>query len=437
MLCPTRIRVFEMKDWGSNMILETIKKVGSNKWVGIAAATLVGCACGYLLHVILTAKELDEPKELPDVNDIISVIDFEMEKGTLYTGQILQGRRHGWGVLKTATNNLYEGVWTQNRLPYGTMKIWNTDKQQYTKIWEGGLNQDFEAHGFGKMIYGCDSDSVYIGNYKHNYRDGLGRIWNGDRQHFCRWKGGLKVEDDRLYTTGDSVYGVDVSKWQEGINWDELAIFCDRQGLVYTVKTDSTIYVHPVDFVFIKATQGTDIQDPFYLSHVQQARKHYIKMGSYHVLVLEPTKESIKAQIENFTRHLQMEKHDLPPMLDLEKDKLEKWQKELRMSDDEVQDYILQWLEGFEEATGMKPIIYGSENYWDEHLKKREFEDYTHWIAHYPKDDSLKNNKKAVVRPKRQAWTFWQMTEKAFAGGVNIDIDKFNGSYKEFKLKYE
>jgi GH25 family lysozyme M1 (1,4-beta-N-acetylmuramidase) len=85
----------------------------------------------------------------------------------------------------------------------------------------------------------------------------------------------------------------------------------------------------------------------------------------------------------------------------------------------------------------MKPIIYGSENYWDEHLKKREFEDYTHWIAHYPKDDSLKNNKKAVVRPKRQAWTFWQMTEKAFAGGVNIDIDKFNGSYKEFKLKYE
>ena len=118
------------------------------------------------------------------------------------------------------------------------------------------------------------------------------------------------------------MYGIDISKYQDKIKWDELAIFCDREGTVYTAKTDSTQYVHPVDFVFIKATQGTDIQDPLYLSHVEQARKHYIKMGSYHVLELEPTKESIKAQIKNFTRQIQMEKRDLPPMLDLEVDSL-------------------------------------------------------------------------------------------------------------------
>lgn len=422
---------------GSNMIFETIKKEGTNRWVGIVAAALIGCACGYFLHDKLTAQGQGESKEYLSENDIISVTELEMEKGTLYTGHILHGKRHGWGVLKTATNNLCEGVWTQNRLPYGTMKIWNADKQEYTKTWEGDMNQDFEAHGFGKMVYGCDSDSVYVGNYRHNYREGLGRIWNGDRQHFCRWKKGLRVKDDRLYATGDSVYGIDISKYQDKIKWDELAIFCDREGTVYTAKTDSTQYVHPVDFVFIKATQGTDIQDPFYLSHVEQARKHYIKMGSYHVLELEPTKESIKAQIKNFTKQIQMEKRDLPPMLDLEKDDLEKRQKELRMSDVEVQEYILQWLDDFEELTGIKPVIFRSEYYLTSHLTAQQFKDYTHWIAHYPKDDSLKTNKKAVVRPKWNNWTFWQMTERSFAGGVNVDIDKFNGTYKEFKLKYE
>lgn len=427
-----------MKDMGSNWILETIKRFGSKRWTGILVASLVGCACGYLLHDALSVRGIDELKGEPDVNDIISVIDLEMEDSAIYTGHILNGKRHGWGVLKLAMNNICEGVWSQNRLPYGTMKIWNADKQQYAKTWEGDLNQNFEAHGFGKMVYGSDSDSVYIGNYKHNYREGLGRIWNGDKQYFGRWRGGLKVEDDRLYATGDSVYGVDISKYQKGINWDELAIFCDRQGTVYTIKTDSTKYVHPVDFVFIKATQGTDIQDPLYLSHVEQARKHYIKVGAYHLLELEPTKESIKAQIENFTRHMQMEKYDLPPMLDLEADSLKTQQRRLGISNADLLDYIYLWLTEFEETTGIKPIVYGSDDFMNSFiLSDQRFRSYTLWIPRYPKDVSLKTNKKAVVRPSRNNWTFWQMTHKSTAGGVNIDIDKFNGTYNDFKLKYK
>ena len=108
------------------------------------------------------------------------------------------------------------------------------------------------------------------------------------------------------------------------------------------------------------------------------------------------------------------------------------------MSNTDLLDYIYQWLTEFEETTGVKPIVYGGDDFMNDIiLSDSRFKDYTLWIPRYPKDDSLMNNKKAAVRPKKNNWTFWQMSNKTFAGGVNVDIDKFNGSYKEFKLKYE
>ena len=59
--------------------------------------------------------------------------------------------------------------------------------------------------------------------------------------------------------------GIDVSKFQGNINWTKVA-------------KDKT-----VKFVYIKATEGTSIQDPYYKTNVAKARKAGLLVGSYHL----------------------------------------------------------------------------------------------------------------------------------------------------------
>lgn len=57
--------------------------------------------------------------------------------------------------------------------------------------------------------------------------------------------------------------GIDISKHQGRIHWDELS------------------QVKRLQFIFIKATEGADIKDPNYDKNIKQARKHGIPVGSY------------------------------------------------------------------------------------------------------------------------------------------------------------
>jgi lysozyme len=59
--------------------------------------------------------------------------------------------------------------------------------------------------------------------------------------------------------------GIDVSKYQGNINWTKVA-------------KDSTIR-----FVYIKATEGTSIQDPYYKTNIAKAKKAGLLVGSYHL----------------------------------------------------------------------------------------------------------------------------------------------------------
>ena len=59
--------------------------------------------------------------------------------------------------------------------------------------------------------------------------------------------------------------GIDVSKFQGNINWTKVA-------------KDSTI-----QFVYVRATEGTSIQDTYYKSNLSKAKKAGLLVGSYHV----------------------------------------------------------------------------------------------------------------------------------------------------------
>ena len=59
--------------------------------------------------------------------------------------------------------------------------------------------------------------------------------------------------------------GIDVSKFQGTINWTKVA-------------KDSTI-----KFVYVKATEGTSIRDPYYKTNITKAKKAGLLVGSYHL----------------------------------------------------------------------------------------------------------------------------------------------------------
>ena len=81
----------------------------------------------------------------------------------------------------------------------------------------------------------------------------------------------------------------------------------------YFGKTDFN-YLQPIHFVFMKSTDGAYQIDPFYYRNHNAARERGITVGIYHFLRFEPVEE----QIENFIANVQMEKGDLPPVLDIE-----------------------------------------------------------------------------------------------------------------------
>ena len=72
--------------------------------------------------------------------------------------------------------------------------------------------------------------------------------------------------------------GIDISRHQGRIHWEELS------------------NVKRLKFIYVKATEGTSIKDPWYEENIKNARKHQISVGSYHFL----TKMPAVLQFENF-----------------------------------------------------------------------------------------------------------------------------------------
>lgn len=390
---------------------------------------------GFMSHDPICNFGQEDPEDIVYA-PIEEVENKPMENKTIYTGGISNGKRHGWGSLTTTSGNVYEGEWFHNRLYKGTLKYWDNDLMQFTQTWLGSFNKQLSPHGFGKMVY---TDSVYIGCYEDAYRNGIGRLFYKDgRQLFGMWKRGLLKNVSDRYHPEDSVYGIDISRYQnmvKEIDWDNLALYCDVKGMAHPTEPEEKDFYRPVDFVMIQATRyAKDTKvfdpDPYYYRNLQNARDHYIKVGSYHVFTLVV---SAQEQAEKFLNYMKREEHDLPPMLDVEGEKIYSQQKALSISIDSVKMAILNWLTEVEQKTGQVPLLYANNNFVKDHIvNDARFDKYMLWIARYAREEHKK-----VLPDEGLPWTFWQFASektKAKAKGVHgfVDIDKFDGSYNTF-----
>ena len=169
----------------------------------------------------------------------------------------------------------------------------------------------------------------------------------------------------------------------------------------------------PVEFVFMKATEGGDFPDDRFVENFDSARIHGFIRGAYHFY--NPKTDPDK-QADFFIQSVHLESGDLPPVLDIEKKS-----KDIR----KLQTDLKIWLQKVEKHYGVKPIIYASYKFKERYLNDSVFNSYPYWIAHYYVD-SVKYE---------GDWKFWQHTDVGTLPGIEekVDLNVFNGSLPEMK----
>ena len=194
--------------------------------------------------------------------------------------------------------------------------------------------------------------------------------------------------------SGYNVHGIDISHYQGEVDWNMLEK--TRQGRF------------PVEFIFMKATEGGDFADDKFVANFDSAKVHGFIRGAYHFY--NPKTDPNK-QADFFIRSVKLEPGDLPPVLDIEKKSkdVKKLQGDLKI-----------WLRKIENHYGVKPIIYASYKFKTRYLNDSIFDTYPSWIAHYYVD-SVKY---------QGEWKFWQHTDVGTLPGIDeqVDLNVFNGS---------
>jgi lysozyme len=237
--------------------------------------------------------------------------------------------------------------------------------------------------------------------YRHGFLYWLG--FKTDKRVEALSKEERKIADLRIYEIverhKDKVFGIDVSHYQDKIDWK-------------TLKNNNEEF--PLGFVFIRATAGKNKVDSQFENNWQGAKASGYLRGAYHYY--RPDENSVK-QADNFIENVKLSKGDLPPVLDIEK--IPSGQ-----SLDSLKAGLKRWLTKVEKHYGMKPIIYSGESFYTDFLNE-EFAGYDLWIANYSffEDDI------------RSEWLIWQFTDKAVLKGIKgaVDVDIYNGSFTELK----
>lgn len=199
---------------------------------------------------------------------------------------------------------------------------------------------------------------------------------------------------------GYSIHGIDVSKYQHTIAWEEV-----KAMRVQNIQHG---------FSFIKATEGTSNTDPQFKRNWRKAKEAGIIRGAYHFFIASKDGSS---QAENFVSKVGLEEGDLPPVLDIEQlngTSAAQLRKEAKV-----------WLDIVERKYGVRPIIYTNVDFYIKNLGS-DFDKYPLWVAHYYQPEQPRINR---------GWIFWQHSDRGRVNGIvsPVDFNVFSGDSADFK----
>ncbi len=205
--------------------------------------------------------------------------------------------------------------------------------------------------------------------------------------------------------TGFAVQGIDVSHYSCSIDWDDVKRM-NQNG-------------KRVDFAYMRATRGLDLVDYQFKQNWEAVRDAKILRGAYHFYTF---RDNALDQARFFVEHVQIEQGDLPPVLDIEEDKVID-DKQLNRTD--ILRGIAAWLQYVEKQTGVRPMIYTNLDYFKRYISGN-FKPYPIWIASYKSIGTVK-------LPDNRQWFFWQFSDKARCNGISepIDLNVFAGNLEQ------
>jgi len=181
-------------------------------------------------------------------------------------------------------------------------------------------------------------------------------------------------------------------------------------------------------FVYIKATEGSTFEDPWFDRHWNSAHSVGIACGAYHFF---RSNRPGKAQADNIVQHVLHDARcgagDLPVAIDIE---------ELKSVDITSPASIKAFLNELDAcaaavtgAMGAKPVIYTAGYVWQALGYPANCADSPLWIGQL-------STAAAPHLPKPfTQWAMWQYSSTGRLAGVtgDVDLDRFNGSEDDFQ----
>jgi len=194
-------------------------------------------------------------------------------------------------------------------------------------------------------------------------------------------------------------YGIDVSHWQNTIDYNSL----------YNSKS--------IDFMIIRAGQGTTIKDRQFERNYAEAKKRGIPIGVY-IYATAQNIEETRAEANYLVSLLEGKSFELPIYYDVE------------AQDDLEESTITAMCNEFYRIiknAGYKPGIYASKYYLMYKINPSKLpSDCSIWIASYGRNDGTIPKDTYKYNGK---WDIWQYTSTGSVAGILGDVD-YDVSYK-------
>jgi GH25 family lysozyme M1 (1,4-beta-N-acetylmuramidase) len=202
---------------------------------------------------------------------------------------------------------------------------------------------------------------------------------------------------------GPLTEGIDVSHWQNTIDWTQVAGAGKR-------------------FAFMKASEGVDLAAPTYATDRAQAKAVGLYVGAYHFARPDRGPGDAIAEADYFLSMSQLEAGDLVPVLDLEDAG--------GLSPVELQEWVKGYLGRIYERTGARGMIYASPTFWRNAMGDTTWfasNGYVMvWVAHWT---TGLGPTVPAANWGGYGWTLWQYSSSGSVPGISgrVDLDRFNG----------
>lgn len=186
-----------------------------------------------------------------------------------------------------------------------------------------------------------------------------------------------------------ALMGIDVSHHQGDINFEE--------AVKMTENGDS------LEFVYIKATEGTDFCDQNFDKNAEGFAAYKMRYGFYHYYLPH---ESAEAQALYFCETIKAYNMKLKPVVDIEVIE--------QASNKELVDSLTHFLNRVEEILTYRPLIYTYTSFYEDYLMGTKLDKELYWLAAYTSKNPYIENKNVVM---------WQFTDHATVNGIGTAVD--------------